>query len=145
MNAYMPYIWIGVAVLMAIAEVTTVQLVSVWFVIGAVCAAVTTFFTDSLPVQLLVFAGVSLLALIITRPLVRRFKQKNKIISTNADRVIGETGVLLTDLTDRDCVGQIKVGGAVWSAKCDNPPLKKGDRARVLAIEGVKLIVEKTE
>ena len=145
MNEYMPYIWIGVAVVMTIAEVTTVQLVSVWFVIGAICAAVTTFFTDSLPIQLIVFAGVSLLALVITRPLVKRFKKKNIIVSTNADRVIGETGVMLSDLADSEKVGQVKVGGAVWSAKCDNPPLGKGDRVRVLAIDGVKLIVEKTD
>ena len=145
MNAYMPYIWIGVAVVMTIAEVTTVQLVSVWFVVGAICAAVTTFFTDSLPIQLIVFAGVSLLALAVTRPLVKRFKKKNIIVSTNADRVIGETGVLLSDLADKEFVGQVKVGGAVWSAKCDNPPLKKGDRVRILAIDGVKLIVEKTD
>ena len=41
MDEYMAYIWIGVAVVMTIAEIGTAQLVSVWFVIGALCAAVT--------------------------------------------------------------------------------------------------------
>ena len=41
---YMPYIWIGFAVVMAVCEAATAQLVSVWFVIGAICAAIATIF-----------------------------------------------------------------------------------------------------
>ena len=145
MEQDMAYIWIGVAVIMAVLEMATVQLVSVWFVIGAVCAAITSLFTDSVLIQFIVFVAVSLIALLITRPLVKRLKNKTEKVSTNADRIIGEKGDLLTDLPTAETVGQAKVGGSVWSVKCDNPPLKKGDRVLVLAIEGVKLIVEKTD
>ena len=145
MSSYMPYIWIGIAVVMAVIETSTVQLVSVWFVIGALCAALASIFTDNIVIQTVVFVAVSLVALVITRPLVQKFKKNNKKTNTNADRVIGETGVMLSDISEIDDIARVKVRGEVWSAKTDNPPLEKGDRVRVLAIEGVKLIVEKTD
>lgn len=143
MGPYMAYVWIGIAVLMAIYEVATVQLVTVWFVIGGICAAISTLFTDNIVLQIVVFVAVSLIALLITRPLVKRFKKNSVKVSTNADRLIGAVGVMRGDLSDTESVGQVKIEGGVWSAKTDNPPLKNGDKVRVLAIEGVKLIVEK--
>ena len=139
----MAYFWIILAVVLVFAEIATVQLVSVWFVVGALCAALTSVFTDSLVIQIVVFVSVSLVTLIATRPLVKKAKQKIRPLRTNSDRLIGETGVMLADLNDMHSVGQAKVMGKVWSVKTDNPPLQAGDTVRVLAIEGVKLIVEK--
>ena len=34
----MPFIWIGLAIVMAVCEAATAQLVSIWFVLGAICA-----------------------------------------------------------------------------------------------------------
>lgn len=143
MEKYLPFIWIGVAVVMAIVEASTTQLVSVWFVVGALAAALTTIFTDSVWIQLAVFLAVSVIALIVTRPLVKRFKKKKQPESTNADRLIGQYGVVITPLADEQSVGQVKVLGEIWSAKSTTLPLEEGDRVRVLRIEGVKLIVEK--
>lgn len=142
---YMAYIWIGIAVVMAIYEMATVQLVTVWFVVGAVCAAISTFFTDDILIQVIVFVAVSLVALVVTRPLVKKFKKNTVKVSTNADRLIGEIGTMKSDLGSPEDVGQAKFLDGVWSVKTDNPPLKKGDKVKVLAIEGVKLIVEKAE
>lgn len=141
----MPFIWIGFAVLMIICEAFTTQLVSIWFVIGAACAAVTTIFTDSILIQSAVFLVVSLVALIVTRPLVKRFKKSGKTVSTNADRLIGQTGVMLTDINDAEDVGRAKVGGEIWTVKSDKAPLAKDSKITVLSIEGVKLIVESIE
>jgi membrane protein implicated in regulation of membrane protease activity len=44
-----------------------------------------------------VFLVVSLVSLIVTRPLVKRFKKRNKTTGTNADRHIGQVGFMLTD------------------------------------------------
>ncbi len=138
----MPFIWIGFAIIMAVCEAFTTQLVSIWFVFGSICAAITTIFTPSIPIQSAVFLLVSLIALIITRPLVRRFKKKRTNISTNADRLIGKTGVLLTDISDPQSVGQVRVEGEIWTAKSDFTPIEKDSKVTVLAIEGVKLIVK---
>lgn len=76
------------------------------------------------------------------RPLVKRFKKRNKTTGTNADRHIGQVGFMLTDLTDIDETAQAKVGAETWTVKSDKAPLLKGTKVKVLAIEGVKLIVE---
>ncbi len=144
MEKYMPFIWIGIAVVMAVVEATTTQLVSIWFVIGALCAALTTIFTDSILIQVLVFVGVSAVTLIVTRPLAKKIKKKHKPTSTNADRVIGQYGTVVAEIADSESVGQVKVLGEVWSAK-SKQPLHKGDKVKILGIEGVKLIVEGAE
>ena len=141
----MAYFWIILAVVLVFAEIATVQLVSVWFVVGALCAALTSVFTDSLVIQIVVFVFVSLVTLIATRPLVKKLRVNHTKLITNADSVIGQTGVMLDDLLDLQSVGQAKVGGKVWSVKTDMLPLKKGDTVRVLAIEGVKLMVRKVQ
>lgn len=139
---YMPFIWIGFAVIMAVCEAFTSQLVSIWFVFGAISAAITSVFTQSVPIQSAVFLVVSLVALLITRPLVKRFKAKNTVTTTNADRLIGKVGVILSEIKDTQSVGQVKVEGSTWSAKSDVAPISKDTNVKVLAIEGVKLIVE---
>lgn len=141
----MPYIWIGFAVIMAVCEAATAQLVSVWFVIGAICAAVSTIFTGSIIVQSLIFVSVSLVALIITKPIVKRIKQNSKKVNTNSDRLIGQTGVVLHDIEDAQSIGQVKVMGEIWSARSDFAPINKNTKIKVLAIEGVKLLVEQAE
>ena len=138
MEQYMPIVWVGFAIFMLLCEGFTTQLVSIWFVLGSVCAAITTIFTSDITIQ----SAVSLVSLIVTRPLVKRFKKRNKTTGTNADRHIGQVGFMLTDLTDIDKTAQAKVGAETWTVKSDKAPLLKGTKVKVLAIEGVKLIVE---
>ena len=78
MENYIVYVWIIFAVFMLICEALTTQLVSIWFVIGGAAAAITCIFTDSLLIQTIVFVTVSLVALIATRPLVKKFLVKKK-------------------------------------------------------------------
>ena len=56
MEPYMPFIWIGFAIVMAVCEAATTQLVSIWFVVGAVAAAISTIFTPSIFIQFVSFS-----------------------------------------------------------------------------------------
>ena len=137
-------IWLVVAVIMAIIEASTVQLVSIWFAVGAVAGCITSLFTENLSIQLIVFAVVSALALIITRPLVKRIKVK-KAEATNADRTIGKTGVVIETIDNAAAKGLIKVGNTTWSARSvDGKSIEKGASVTVAAIEGVKLMVKES-
>lgn len=138
----MPFIWIAVMIVMVILEGVSAQLVSVWFVAGALAAAVVSFFTPSVPIQIFVFVGVSLVLLAVTRPFVRKLKAKTKIVPTNADRYIGKTAVVIEPIDDVKGTGQVKVEGSVWSAKSlDGSSIDKGSEVTVQEIKGVKLIV----
>lgn len=142
MEKYMPFIWIGFAVVMAICEAATTQLVSIWFVFGAVAAAVTTIFTPNFFIQIIVFLAFSAAALLITRPIVKKLRNKSKAVGTNADRLIGKTGVVISGIKSNLDVGQVKVMGETWSAASDYAPIAENTNVKVLAIKGVKLIVK---
>lgn len=141
---FMPYVWLGLAVVLAVIEISTTQLVSLWFVIGsavtAVCSA--TFLKDKLIWQIVLFLVVSTVALILTRPLVKKLKSSSGNVSTNSDRNIGKEGIVIVDINDQEGTGQVKVGTERWSAKStDGTVIKAGKQVRVTGIEGVKLLV----
>ncbi len=138
---FLPFIWIGIAVFLALIELSTNQLVSIWFVIGAVVSAITAVFTDNLLIQIMVFIAVSALCLILTRPLVKKVVHTKKI-STNADSLIGETGIVTIDIDNTAVKGQVNVNGQIWSAKSsDGAVISVGEKIKVLEITGVKLVV----
>lgn len=144
---YMPYIWLGIAVVLAVIEVSTTQLVSLWFVIGAavtsVCSA--TFLKDQLLWQIVLFICLSAVTLILTRPLVRKLKTNNPV-STNSDRNIGKTALVISDINPEQGIGQVRVGNEKWSAKSkDGTVIPVGTNVKVVGIEGVKLVVSAAE
>lgn len=137
----MTIIWLAVAIVMAIVEATTTQLVSIWFSIGAVAACVASMITDSVVIQVIVFVAVSAVALVVTRPIAKRLREK-KAEPTNADRYIGREGVVITSIDNTEAKGQVRVGSSVWTARSeDGSPIPEGAKVTVAAIEGVKLIV----
>ena len=138
----MTIIWLAIAVVMAAVEAATTQLVSIWFAIGGVAACITSLFTDTVWIQLIVFAAVSAAALVLTRPIARKLKEK-KLEPTNRDRCIGREGVVITAIDNDAAKGQVRVGTSVWTARSrDGSPIPEGTKVTVTAIEGVKLIVK---
>lgn len=137
----MPYIWLGVMVIMAVVEAITVQIVSIWFVVGAVAALISTIFTDSPFIQLAVFILVTAISLLLTRPFVKsllNFKKED----TNAGRYIGKIGIVTEEINNDLGLGQVNVSGSVWTARSkDGLPIPKGEKVQVKEISGVKLIV----
>ncbi len=141
----MQYIWIAAIVLLAILEGATAQLVSIWFVIGGIAALITSIFTDAIWIQLTVFVLVSILSLLLTRPLVKKamsFKKED----TNAGRVVGQKAIVIETIENDEGKGQVNVCGSIWTARSmDQTVIPKGASVLVDAIEGVKLIVHPLE
>ena len=137
-------IWLIIFLITLIIEGLTVGLVSIWFSIGSIGAFITTYFTDSIIIQLVVFVFVSLISLLVTRPISKKFLVKEKV-NTNCNALIGEIGIVKEDIS-KTKVGTIKVKGQIWSAlNSDKGIIKKDSEVEVLSIEGVKLIVRKKD
>ena len=135
-------IWVIALILFAIIEAATVQLVSVWFAVGALAALIADLLGANVTVQFVAFLVVSIICFIVTRPLVKKFSA-SKIQSTNADRCIGETAVVVEAIDNVNAKGQVKVNGNIWSARSENDEvIAEGEKVTVLKIEGVKLIVK---
>lgn len=140
----MTIIWLVIAVVMGVTEACTVQLVSVWFAIGSAAACITSLFTDQIYIQVIVFVAVTAIALAVTRPLVKKLKKKRPE-ATNADRYIGKHAVVVEAIDNDHAKGLVKVDNEKWTARsADGQPIEIGDRVVVTAIEGVKLIVNKS-
>ena len=133
--------WLVALVILAVVEGATATLVSLWFALGALAALITSFFVDNIWIQFAVFLVVSLVTLLVIRPLTRR-NVTPKQVATNADRAVGAEGVVTQAIDNRAAQGQVTVSGAVWTARSDSEePIPEGTPVRVLRIEGVKLIV----
>ena len=120
------------------------SLTTVWFA----CGAFVMVFLSMLPlpghVQLFIFAVISLLLLIFTRPIVRK-KLNLKRVATNSDSLIGRKLVVQEGISATE-KGTVKVGGVVWSARsADDAALAPGEACVVQSIAGNTLIVSKIE
>lgn len=92
----------------------------------------------------MIAAVVTLVLLLATRPLVKKFLQ-NKETHTNADRVVGQTAVVTEDIDNLAAHGRVEVLGNDWAARStENVRIQKGTKVQVVRIEGVKLIVTPT-
>lgn len=134
--------WFITFLILLFIEIITVNLVSIWFAIGALAAFASTFFTDVIPMQLLIFIVISVISLIITKPVVKKLRVR-KVQATNFDRVLEMDGIV-TDLIVPNEIGEVKVDGKRWSA-ISSEKIEVGSLVEIMKIDGVKLIVKKKE
>ncbi len=138
-------IWAAVMVAMLVLEALTQGLVSIWFAAGALAALICAAFDVIFPVQVSVFFFVSGILLAFLLPYARK-KLKTSVSATNADRIIGAEGIVLETIDEVAGTGQIRVMGAVWSAKAIHGiKIRAGEKIMVEAIAGVKAVVSRKE
>lgn len=135
----MIWIWLGIVICLALIEILTVNLTTIWFVASGLIALLLSVFIDSYLIQFSVFVIGGVLLLIFTKPyLVNKFTIKN--VKTNLDRVIGMEGIVTEDISKNN-PGEVRVDGKRWTAISSNS-ISKGKTVYIKKIEGVKLIVE---
>ncbi len=137
----MTFCWLLVFIVLLLIEICTVNLVSIWFAIGALASLCVSIFTNNMIIQLIVFIVVSFITLVITKPLLKKIKINKHF--TNLDRVIGMEGIVTEDIS-KFKIGEVKVDSKRWSAKSDEE-IKKDSIVIIEKIDGVKLIVRKKE
>lgn len=138
-------LWLIVAIIMIVIELVTLgNLVTIWFAFGSVAALITAFITDNVMAQIIVFALVSVASLVLVRPIVSN-TLRGKMISTNADSIIGRRFNLKDEITN-DSWGMVNVDGSTWSCvSYDHKPVARGTLVEIIAIAGVKLVVKAVE
>lgn len=139
------YVWLTIAAVMAILEVITLGLVSVWFCVGALITAFLTIFVDNIWWQLLCFFSGSGLTLYLCFGVFKLKAGRNgKYVATNADAIVGHKAIVLREISPLNNQGQIKIKGQVWSATTRNLNIKipRDSIVKIVDIQGVKAIVE---
>ena len=142
----MIWVWLGCIVGFGLLEAVTAGLISIWFVVGGIAALLCSILGAGTLFQVIVFLVVSAAALVITRPLVRRFT-RGAAIPTNADRVLGLPAKVTETISNENSTGAVYVDGKTWSARSsDGTVIPAGAQVTVERMEGVKLFVtQKTE
>jgi len=135
----MTFLWMIIFIALIILELSTVNMVSIWFAIGALSSFILSFWITDLTWQILTFIIVSLISLLLTRGFVRKVRGK-KPEATNLDRVIGKIGIV-TEEVEKLEPGEVKVDGKRWSA-ISTEKIKVGSKVEILSIDGVKLNVK---
>lgn len=135
--------WLIAFVIFLVAEIATVSLTSIWFAVGALLTFVFTFVCDVVWVQILVFLVVSLIMVLVTRPLADKYLNQSRE-KTNIDAIVGKTAVVTEDIDNLQAVGEVRLAGQDWMARSedDSIGLAKGTQVVVKEVRGVKLIVQ---
>lgn len=131
--------WLILFVILIFVELSTVNMVSIWFALGALITALLSLVVEDITIQIIVFTLSSVLFFFLTKPFVNKLT-KGKKVPTNLDRVIGKVGLVTEDITKLE-PGEVKVDGKRWSA-ISTKKILKGSKVEILSIDGVKLHVK---
>lgn len=133
--------WGAVFAVMVIAELASFQLISIWFAIGALVTFIMALCGAELGIQMLVFTVVSIVLLLFTRPLLKKFAVK-KIQPTNIELDVGKTAVVIEEINNKIDTGRAKLNGVDWKAvSADDSIIPEGSIVRIDNIRGTKLYV----
>ena len=138
------WIWIAIIVIALIVEILTDQLISIWFVPGAVVATIIDFSGGDVLWQILVVLVLAALGIIFAKTFLSK-KLNSSVVKTNIDAIIGERCVVTEKIDNYVGCGQVKVRGQIWSARGvgEDDVFERGEVLHVVAIEGVKVICKK--
>lgn len=131
-----PWLWVAVLVACIVIEAVTMGLTTIW---GAIAAVPMIFVAKTgmpLKWQLLIFAVVTVLLIIFTRPFAVK-KLHNGKSKTNVNTMIGEE-VLITKAIVKFQKGEAKAkNGVIWTAKADNgEEIPEGKICKVVDVQG---------
>lgn len=137
----MSWIWTGILVICIVIECFTFSLTTIWAALASVPLIFISRTSLSLQVQILIFAVITLLLIIGTRPLALKLLRKEK--NENINNLEGQKVIVTKKITATE-KGEAKASnGVIWTAKSnDSSEIEKDSVCRILKIEGNTLIVE---
>ena len=139
----MAIIWLIALIVLVIIEIISQGLTTIWFAGGSLVALISTFCGANQFVQIAIFLVVSIILLIFTRPIAMLHFNK-KVVPTNVETLPGEVCVITEAVDNIGAKGKAELNGMEWTVRSASEGIliPEGARAKVLRVEGVKLIVE---
>ena len=138
------FVWAMVFVFFVIAEIVSIQLVSIWFAVGALITLLCTYFFEGIPIlgQLFIFIISSSVFLAISIPYLKK-RHSTVHVSTNSDLDVGKQAVVIEDINMDSGTGRVTLNGVDWSAlpAVKDDIIPSGSIVVVEKVQGAKLIV----
>lgn len=134
-------IWVAIALVAGVLEVTSLQFVLAMFAGGALTAALAAAVGTSVELQVITFAAGSAVLLLGARPPLVRWSRRTAGAVTGVAALVGRRAEVLVEVTHVQ--GRVKLGGETWSARTDEPGLvlSVGMNAYVQRIDGATAVV----
>lgn len=136
-------IWVIISIVCLILELSSGDFFILCFAIGAAVSAIFAGCGASLTVQIIVFAVVSALSLLLVRPaLIKKLHKPNRERLSNADAMIGQEG-RVSEPIEAGGYGRVAIDGDDWKAQsADGSAIDKNVRVRVVKMESIIVTVE---
>jgi membrane-bound serine protease (ClpP class) len=135
-------IWITVAVIAAIVEVSIPHFGVIFVSVGALAAAIAAYLSLGLPVQMVLFIIVVGVSFMVLRPMVLR-NMGAAGVPGRTEALIGREGIVTHDIDATLGAGRVNVQGQDWAARA-TAPLAAGTRIKVVGADGIVLEVKPT-
>ena len=137
-----PFVWLGIAAAMALVEVVSLGLITLWFVVGALVAFAANLLGVDAVVQVIVFLVVSVVCLVALRPVFMKYRNRG---DSKEPTLVGQVAVVCEAIDNDRLVGRVETSDhRTWAAcSASGEPLPVGQNVVVVAQESVKLIVER--
>lgn len=136
-------IWILVAVAFGVGEVLTTSFVLAPFAVGAVVAALVAAIGGGAVGSWSVFLIVSLLMLLVVRPIARAHMQTPARLRTGTAALVGRRAIVLERIANDEGVGCVRVDGEVWTARAydEQSVIEAGTPVQIVEIRGATALV----
>ena len=136
-------IWVIISIVCLILELSSGDFFILCFAIGAAASAIVAGCGANLTVQIIVFAVISALSLLLVRPaLLKKIHKPGNERLSNAEAMIGQTG-RVSETIEAGGHGRVAIDGDDWkSVSLDGSAIKKGTRVRVVKMDSIILTVE---
>ena len=134
--------WLMAFIILVVMEFLTMGLTTIWFAIGALVAFFASLFGASFWIQIILFLVVSLVVLVVYRPLAVKYVN-SKRTKTNVDDLVGKEAKVIEKIDNLNQTGRVILNGMDWSARTTiGGTIDVDTIVRVIDVKGVKLIVE---
>ena len=139
---YMWQTWLGLAIVLGVAEMFSLDLILAMLAAGAIAGMVTAVLGAPFEIQVLVAAGASIAALAVVRPSMVKRLHSGPELNLGHNKLVGTQGVVTQEITGLEH-GRIKIGGEIWSAAPYDETLAiaPGETVEVLQIRGATAYV----
>jgi membrane protein implicated in regulation of membrane protease activity len=132
--------WVGVAVVLAVVELMSLDLVLLMFALGALGAAVVAGLGGPVWLALLVFAVVSTALLFLVRPPLVERLHAGPTLQTGHQNLVGHDALVVEPVDSRS--GRVQLAGELWSARTDGDgSFDTGVEVHVIRIDGATAVV----
>lgn len=136
-------LWVIAACAFGVGEMLTTSFFLAPFAVGAALAAVVDLAGAAELVSWVVFVLVSLLVLVVVRPIARAHTRTPTHIRTGTAALIGQHAIVLERIANNEGVGCVKIDGEVWTARAldEDQVIEAGRRVQIVQIKGATALV----